>query len=186
MAIRAVAAYASRRFWCRPRDHQHDQRGDDAERAGDKESRQIARQYRARQARAECCGRSAQLMPGKNPAEHQIGAFRPEPLRGEPHRRRHRCDPVEAVEHRKQRQAIEREVGERAGTAATGRAGRNTRTAASDCHNGPTASPRRWCRRNRKYPSRRAGSRPAPAECRNRGTSESDVPGPGRWCWRHR
>ena len=52
-------------------------------------------------------------MAGEDPAEHQIGALRPEPLRGEPHRRRHGGDPVEPIEHRKQRQAVEREIGER-------------------------------------------------------------------------
>ena len=57
--------------------------------------------------------RRAQLMAGKDPAEHQVGALGAELLRGEPHGRRHGRDPVEPVEHREQRQAVEREIGER-------------------------------------------------------------------------
>jgi hypothetical protein len=96
-----------------PRDRQHDQRGDDAERAGDEERRQIGRSSTFATGRRRTPRRRAELMAGKDPAEHQVGALRPEPLRGEPHRRRHGRDPVEAVEHRKQRQAVEREIGER-------------------------------------------------------------------------
>jgi hypothetical protein len=51
-------------------------------------------------------------MTGEDPAEHQIGALGAEALRGEPHRRRHGRDPVEAVEQREQRQAVEREIAE--------------------------------------------------------------------------
>ncbi len=52
-------------------------------------------------------------MAGKNPAEHHAGLFPAEAIGGELHRRRHGRDPVEAVEHREQRQAVEREIGER-------------------------------------------------------------------------
>ncbi len=51
--------------------------------------------------------------PAKDPAEHHAGAFRPEPIGGQFHGRRHGGDPVEAVEHGEQRQAVEREIGER-------------------------------------------------------------------------
>ena len=79
----------------------------------DEEGGQISRIHRARQAGAERCDPGAELVPGEDPAKHQIGAFGPKALRGEAHGRRHRRDPVEAVEHRKQRQSVEREIGER-------------------------------------------------------------------------
>ena len=89
------------------------QRRDDAERAGDEERRQIGVEQRARQAGAERRAGGADLVAGKNPAEHHAGLFPAEAIGGEFHRRRHGGDPVEAVEHREQRQAVEREVGER-------------------------------------------------------------------------
>ena len=90
-----------------------DQRRDDTKRAGDEECGQVARKHGSRQTGAERRRGGAELVAGKDPAEHQIGALGPEALRGQPHRRRHGGDPVEAVEHREQRQAVEREIGER-------------------------------------------------------------------------
>jgi hypothetical protein len=67
----------------------------------------------ARQPGAEGRKGRTRLVAGKNPAEHEIGPLGAEALRRQPHRRRHGGDPVEPVKHRKQRQAIEREVRER-------------------------------------------------------------------------
>ena len=93
----------------------------------------------------------AELVGGQDPAEDAPDVLLAEDVGGQPHRRRHGGDPVEAVEDDEQAEAEEAASRRRtAGTAATGRAGRSTRTAASGCRSGRTASPRRSCRRCRR------------------------------------
>src|SRR4029077_20020189 len=77
------------------------------------EGRQVARKFRARKPGAEGRRSSADLMARKNPAKHHSGALPSETVGGEFYRGRNGRDPVEAVEHRKQREAVEREARER-------------------------------------------------------------------------
>jgi len=52
-------------------------------------------------------------MTGEDPAEDHAGAFAAETISGQFYRRWHGRDPIKTIEHREQRQAIEREISER-------------------------------------------------------------------------
>ncbi len=51
----------------------------------------------------------AKLVPGEDPAEHDIGALAAEIFCREFHGRRHGGEPVKAIEHREQRQPVNAE-----------------------------------------------------------------------------
>ncbi len=77
-------------------DGENERCGDQAERSGDEERRQIARQRRAGEARAERRKRCAHLMAGEDPAEHQVGALAAEARDGEASR----CGGTVAIQSR--------------------------------------------------------------------------------------
>src|SRR5215213_1866685 len=91
---------------------EHEGGGDDAESAGGEERREVGCEPRTRQAGPVGRARRAELVAGENPAEDEAGVLASEPRRSELHGRRHGGDPVEAVEHREQRQAEEGEISE--------------------------------------------------------------------------
>src|SRR6516165_4978484 len=94
--------------------HTEDQhRCNDAQGACGEEGRQIGQELGAHDAGRERGAGGADLMTGEDPAEHHAGAFAAETISGQFYRRWHGRDPIKTIEHREQRQAIEREISER-------------------------------------------------------------------------
>src|SRR5665213_1904245 len=96
-------------LWTRFAEGEGQQRCDKAKEPRGKESRQIGVERSARQAGAECRGRSAELMAAENPAEHRPRLVASKALRRRLDHGWYGRDPVQPVEHREQRQAVERE-----------------------------------------------------------------------------
>src|SRR6266852_1832923 len=81
---------------------EHQECGQQAEGAGEIKGGKIRGKGSTGKAGAEGGGRGAELMRGENPAEDDPGALAAEGGGSEPDGRRHRGDPIEPIEHRKE------------------------------------------------------------------------------------
>jgi hypothetical protein len=123
---------------------EHHRRRDNAQHAGDDEGRIVAAALGADEPGAVGDQARAELVSGEDPTEHHRCAQTSELVRRELEGRRHRRDPIQAVEHREDRQADARDAESgRQDRSARARAVRNTRRAASARYSGRTASPTR-------------------------------------------